>query len=200
MYAYIACNKMQACSVEGKCFLVTFRAHDSSLPLSLSLPLPFLCSALSSQPYELLNLADALEKKQFSDGQCIIKQGDQASTFYIVEGGTTRILKEDPNNPGSQAELGTCTTGQYFGELALIANKPRAASVYAVGSVTCAGETNPLSISLTLFPISPSTVLDVGAFERLLGPCMDVMKRNFEHYEEQLMQLFGTTLDIADTR
>jgi hypothetical protein len=96
MYAYIACNKMQACSVEGKCFLVTFRAHDSSLPLSLSLPLPFLCSALSSQPYELLNLADALEKKQFSDGQCIIKQGDQASTFYIVEGGTTRILKEDP--------------------------------------------------------------------------------------------------------
>jgi hypothetical protein len=29
---------------------------------------------------------------------------------------------------------------------------------------------------------------------------MDVMKRNFEHYEEQLMQLFGTTLDIADTR
>ena len=29
---------------------------------------------------------------------------------------------------------------------------------------------------------------------------MDVMKRNFEHYEEQLMQLFGTTLDITDTR
>ena len=44
------------------------------------------------------------------------------------------------------------------------------------------------------------TALDVGAFERLLGPCMDVMKRNFEHYEEQLMKLFGTTLDITDTR
>ena len=44
------------------------------------------------------------------------------------------------------------------------------------------------------------TALDVSAFERLLGPCMEVMKRNFEHYEEQLMQLFGTTMDITDTR
>ena len=29
---------------------------------------------------------------------------------------------------------------------------------------------------------------------------MDIMKRNFEHYKEQLMHLFGTTLDITDTR
>ena len=29
---------------------------------------------------------------------------------------------------------------------------------------------------------------------------MEVMKRNFEHYEEQLMRLFGTTLDLTDTR
>ena len=29
---------------------------------------------------------------------------------------------------------------------------------------------------------------------------MDVMKRNFSLYEEQLMKLFGTTLDISDAR
>ena len=71
---------------------------------------------IHTQPYELLNLADALEKKQFSDRECIIKQarahhtaltltlthththsqGDRASAFYIVESGTARILKEDP--------------------------------------------------------------------------------------------------------
>ena len=45
-----------------------------------------------------------------------------------------------------------------------------------------------------------SVVLEVGAFERLLGPCMEVMKRNFSLYEEQLMELFGTTLEISDTR
>ena len=58
-----------------------------------------------------------------------------------------------------------------------------------------------LSVSLSVIPIHFTViVLDVGAFERLLGPCMDVMKRNFAHYEEQLMELFGTTLDISDTR
>jgi cAMP-dependent protein kinase regulator len=78
-------------------------------------------------------------------------------------------------------ECGCDESPHVHSELALITNKPRAASVYAVGPVTCAA-------------------LDVGAFERLLGPCMEVMKRNFEHYEEQLMRLFGTTLDITDTR
>ncbi len=47
----------------------------------------------------------------------------------------------------------------------------------------------------TFFP-----VLDIGAFERLLGPCMNIMKRNFSHYEEQLMELFGENLDITDSR
>ena len=32
-------------------------------------------------------------------------------------------------------------------------------------------------------------VLDVHAFERLLGPCMDIMKRNIDDYEEQLKKL-----------
>ena len=30
--------------------------------------------SILSQPYELLNLADALERKYFSDGDCIIKE------------------------------------------------------------------------------------------------------------------------------
>jgi cAMP-dependent protein kinase regulator len=34
-------------------------------------------------------------------------------------------------------------------------------------------------------------VLDVQAFERLMGPCMEVLKRNIGDYEEQLQKLFG---------
>lgn len=34
-----------------------------------------------------------------------------------------------------------------------------------------------------------SLVLDVHAFERLLGPCMDIMKRSIDGYEEQLKKL-----------
>lgn len=39
-------------------------------------------------------------------------------------------------------------------------------------------------------------VMDVKAFERLLGPCMDIMKRNIANYEEQLESLFGSSTEI----
>jgi len=43
-------------------------------------------------------------------------------------------------------------------------------------------------------------VLDVQAFERLLGPCMDIMKRNIDNYEEQLVDVFGSKAAISDLR
>lgn len=41
--------------------------------------------------------------------------------------------------------------------------------------------------------------MDVQAFERLLGPCMDIMKRNIANYEEQLVTLFGSQMEIDDS-
>lgn len=41
----------------------------------------------------------------------------------------------------AEVELTRCSRGHYFGELALVTNKPRAASAYAVGDVKCLGET-----------------------------------------------------------
>lgn len=63
-------------------------------------------------------------------------------------------------------------------ELALITHKPRAATVYATGPVKVAA-------------------LDVEAFERLLGPCMDIMKRNITDYESQLQNIL-VSASIAD--
>lgn len=39
-----------------------------------------------------------------------------------------------------EVDIATCSRGQYFGELALVTNKPRAASAYAVGKVKCLGK------------------------------------------------------------
>lgn len=43
-----------------------------------------------------------------------------------------------------EVDIATCTRGQYFGELALVTNKPRAASAYAVDNVKCLGKTTAL--------------------------------------------------------
>lgn len=44
------------------------------------------------------------------------------------------------------------------------------------------------------------SVLDVQAFERLLGPCVDIMKRNINEYERELERLFGSKTKISDLR
>lgn len=44
------------------------------------------------------------------------------------------------------------------------------------------------------------SVLDVDAFERLLGPCMNIMKRNIEDYENQLVKIFGSKQNMTDVR
>ncbi|XP_014862179.1 PREDICTED: cAMP-dependent protein kinase type II-alpha regulatory subunit-like [Poecilia mexicana] len=130
---------------------------------------------------ERMKIVDVLGVRTFSDGDRIIAQGDKADCFYIVESGEVKILIKTKTKAGKQdnteVEVARCSRGQYFGELALVTNKPRAASVYAVGETKC-------------------LVIDVQAFERLLGPCMDIMKRNISQYEDQLVALFGSSDDL----
>ncbi|XP_043979081.1 cAMP-dependent protein kinase type II-alpha regulatory subunit-like isoform X3 [Gambusia affinis] len=130
---------------------------------------------------ERMKIVDVLGVRTFKDGDRIIAQGDKADCFYIVESGEVKILIKTKTKAGKQdnteVEVARCSRGQYFGELALVTNKPRAASVYAVGETKC-------------------LVIDVQAFERLLGPCMDIMKRNISQYEDQLVALFGSSDDL----
>ncbi|XP_012348568.1 cAMP-dependent protein kinase type II regulatory subunit isoform X2 [Apis florea] len=133
----------------------------------------------SLEPYERMNLADALVPKHYSDGEQIIKQGDSADGMYFVEDGIVKItIKGDDDR---EVEINRVPAGGYLGELALVTHKPRAASAYAVGEVKLA-------------------FLDVEAFERLLGPCMELMKRNIEDYEDQLIKIFGSKTNISDIR
>ncbi|XP_012523571.1 cAMP-dependent protein kinase type II regulatory subunit isoform X2 [Monomorium pharaonis] len=133
----------------------------------------------SLEAYERMNLADALVPKQYSDGEQIIRQGDTADGMYFVEDGVVRITRLGEH--GREIEINRVPAGGYLGELALVTHKPRAASAYAVGDVKLA-------------------FLDVEAFERLLGPCMELMKRNIDDYEEQLVKIFGSKTNISDIR
>uniref|UniRef100_A0A3Q2P470 Protein kinase cAMP-dependent type II regulatory subunit beta n=1 Tax=Fundulus heteroclitus TaxID=8078 RepID=A0A3Q2P470_FUNHE len=144
-----------------------YEAFIETLPLLTSLEVS-----------ERMKVVDVLSTRVYNDSQQIIAQGDLADCFYIVESGQVRItIKRSREEEEEEVDIATCSRGQYFGELALVTNKPRAASAYAVGSVKC-------------------LVLDVKAFERLLGPCMDIMKRNIANYEEQLVALFGNSAEI----
>uniref|UniRef100_A0A1I8PGF8 cAMP-dependent protein kinase type II regulatory subunit n=1 Tax=Stomoxys calcitrans TaxID=35570 RepID=A0A1I8PGF8_STOCA len=131
------------------------------------------------QSYERMNLADALVTKRFNTSDRIIKQGDVADGMYFIEEGTV-VIKMDQD--GSEIEISKLGKGAYFGELALVTHRPRAASVYAAS--------DDVKVAF----------LEVEAFERLLGPCMDLMKRNIDDYETQLIKIFGSKNNITDTR
>jgi cAMP-dependent protein kinase regulator len=80
----------------------------------------------SMDAYERSQLADALRSETFSDGMVIVNVGDVGTKFYIVEEGEAVATKN-----GEVVMM--YGVGDYFGELALIRNQPRAATVAARG-------------------------------------------------------------------
>lgn len=105
-------------------------------------------------PYERSKIADALETTKQPSGATIIREGDVGDRFYILEAGSAAAYKHGNSHP-----LKSYEKGDYFGELALLDDKPRAASVVAQTEVKLA-------------------TLGKNGFQRLLGPVESIMRRN----------------------
>lgn len=75
-------------------------------------------------------LADATVEFAFEADQAIVQQGQVGNGLYIVVSGGVSIVA------GSD-ELARLGPGEFFGELSVIDQQPRAASVYAVGDTIC---------------------------------------------------------------
>ena len=79
-------------------------------------------------PAQREQLVDAMEERQASDGEMIIRQGDAGDHFFIVRTGEYAVLlKQKGDTPVHKYK-----PGGSFGELALLYNKPRAASIKCV--------------------------------------------------------------------
>lgn len=72
-------------------------------------------------------IIDALRQEEFKKDDEVIKQGDTAERFYIVQSGSFAAMKKvgdaEPRNVNEYSK------GMFFGELALLRNKPREATV-----------------------------------------------------------------------
>ncbi|XP_038202026.1 cAMP-dependent protein kinase type I-beta regulatory subunit [Arvicola amphibius] len=90
----------------------------------------------SLEKWERLTVADALEPVQFEDGEKIVVQGEPGDDFYIITEGTASVLqRRSPNE--EYVEVGRLGPSDYFGEIALLLNRPRAATVVARGPLKC---------------------------------------------------------------
>jgi len=106
-------------------------------------------------PYERSKIADALETHKFPAESTIIKEGDPGEAFFLLESGTCAVYKRET---GDKVVM-SYKKGDYFGELALLDDKPRAASVVSTSEVKVA-------------------TLGKEGFMRLLGPVEGRMRQN----------------------
>uniref|UniRef100_A0A7S1A8W9 Cyclic nucleotide-binding domain-containing protein n=1 Tax=Noctiluca scintillans TaxID=2966 RepID=A0A7S1A8W9_NOCSC len=86
----------------------------------------FLFAAL--QPKDIEVVIDAMVKRECTRGTRLIEQGSDGDCLYVIESGQMDCFK---NMDGHEQLVKECMNGQYFGELALLYNCPRAASVIA---------------------------------------------------------------------
>lgn len=79
-------------------------------------------------------LAQQGKRRVYGAGDYIIRQGDPASALYIILRGRARVEQE---TDGKVATLSDMVPYDFFGEVALIEETPRTASVFAVEETEC---------------------------------------------------------------
>jgi len=111
------------------------RAHARARDLSTFvqypeqfLPVPF----FSEIPPEVFPTAVAsLRLVRAVDGEVVIRQGQLGTAFYFVASGEVRVVARAGNN--KMVERGRLLEGSLFGEMALVTEQARTASVQVVG-------------------------------------------------------------------
>lgn len=118
----------------------------------------------SMDNYERAKIADVITQTNFEKDEQVLKEGDDGAVFFLIISGeayATKLIQ------GQQKEVRQYTAGDYFGELALLKNAPRAASVFARSDLKLAS-------------------IDRDSFKRLLGPLDTILMRNMSSYKSYL--------------
>ncbi len=86
-------------------------------------------TAFRSLPAPLLErLLHALEERAVGAGETVVRQGEAPGPMWIVRSGRLRVFRDEH---GERRPLAYLRRGDWFGELSVFANQPRAATVVA---------------------------------------------------------------------
>lgn len=120
-------------------------------------------------------LIDALQEVRFLEGDKIIKQGEEGKAFYIIKSGTVCV------SAGTEILKDGMGTGAYFGEMAILNNAPRMATVTATADTTC-------------------MELDRDTFNSLLGPMNEILSRVAAARAKEAEEQKKDEIDFSDLR
>lgn len=84
---------------------------------------------------ELRHLASSCQERKYAAGTVLIQQGATGAGLFVITGGHVKVTQAtDPDR--AEVDLGTAGPGDVLGEMALLDDLPRSATVTAVEDVT----------------------------------------------------------------
>ena len=83
----------------------------------------------------LKGLSEFCVERFYKEGETLIHQGDSGIGLYFIVSGRVKIVKKTVD--GDEIELAVLGPGDFFGEMAVLDNAPRSASVISVEDTEC---------------------------------------------------------------
>lgn len=85
------------------------------------------------QPKQLKSLARWTTTRTYQPGQVVVNEGQIGMGLYCIQSGLVKITKRSANE---EREIRSMGAGESFGEISLLDDKPRSATVTAVEPTT----------------------------------------------------------------
>ena len=85
------------------------------------------------QPKQIKSLAKWTTTRTYEPGQEIVREGQTGLGLYCIQSGQVRVTHNTPHGP---REIRIMGPGESFGELSLLDNNPRSATVTAIDRTT----------------------------------------------------------------
>lgn len=102
--------------------LLTFATVQGLIVLGIAL---FVVVAISAQRTMVL--------EEYEPGEVIFNEGEQGRHVYVIKSGAVEVLRKRPD--GSQEVINRLGPGDHFGEMALLRNAPRNATIRTLTAV-----------------------------------------------------------------
>lgn len=118
------------------------------------------------EPRELKRLSGSFKERTFSEGDAVATEGEGAAGFFVIESGEAVVSVHGDE----RARLGP---GDYFGDVAMIDQGDRTASVLAKSELKCYG--------LTFWDFRPLVESDA----RIAWPLLQVMAKRLRAAEAE---------------
>lgn len=113
----------------GRAKAVTSACDEGSVSLADLRAVPLFSSLADAN---LRQLASAVTKQRAPAGKVLCREGERGEQMYVILSGAVSLRKR---SEGHEVELGQLESGAHFGEMALIGDAPRTATIVAATDI-----------------------------------------------------------------